>query len=177
MTTPTTRPGLLEAAELSKGLIDNLKAASLMANDPNQRRDIENTLLGVTDYLAAIRAAAAKLPETRGDKWTLIAPDGRTWTGLSPLNAIAAERNERMTATEQLENISAGIEAEHQAEVKRMVDRFLGWPLPKSVRPDDCVMDQNYSHSRCGTNLLTATEATQMIEYMLAAASKGAGDE
>jgi hypothetical protein len=47
-----------------------------------------------------------------------------------------------------------------------MVNRFLSWKLPRSVRPDDCVLDQNYP-SRIGTNLLTADEARQMLEHVL----------
>jgi hypothetical protein len=47
-----------------------------------------------------------------------------------------------------------------------MVTRFLNWPLPKSVCPDACVMNTEYPH-RVGTNLLTAIEARQMLEYIL----------
>lgn len=47
-----------------------------------------------------------------------------------------------------------------------MVNAFLAWPLPASVLPDGCVMDQEYPH-RVGTNLLTATEARQMFEHVL----------
>ena len=47
-----------------------------------------------------------------------------------------------------------------------MVDAFLGWPLPDSVCSDLCVTMQNYPN-RCGTNLLTAPEAQQMLEYVL----------
>lgn len=50
-----------------------------------------------------------------------------------------------------------------------MVNRFLSWKLPASVRPDSCVLDQGYPH-RIGTNLLTADETRQMLEHVLAAA-------
>jgi len=46
-----------------------------------------------------------------------------------------------------------------------MVNRFLNWLLPSSVRPDPCVMDQD--SRRIGTNLLTADEARQMLRYVL----------
>jgi hypothetical protein len=49
---------------------------------------------------------------------------------------------------------------------KALVDRFLAWQLPKSVCSDGCVTDQNYKFPRCGTNLLTADEARQMIEHL-----------
>jgi hypothetical protein len=47
-----------------------------------------------------------------------------------------------------------------------LVERFLSWPLPKSVRSDLCVTT-DYEFPRSGTNLLTAEEARQMIEYLL----------
>lgn len=49
----------------------------------------------------------------------------------------------------------------------KLVDRFLAWPLPKSVCSDVCVTNSNYPHQRVGTNLLTADEARQMIKYLL----------
>jgi hypothetical protein len=52
-------------------------------------------------------------------------------------------------------------------KIKAMVDAFLAWPLPASVRSDTCASMQNYPH-RSGTNLMTATEAHQMFEYVLA---------
>ena len=49
---------------------------------------------------------------------------------------------------------------------EEMVSRFLSWPLPQSVRADACATDPTYPH-RIGTNLLTADEARQMLEYVL----------
>lgn len=46
-----------------------------------------------------------------------------------------------------------------------MVDLFLNWPLPESVCADPCSTKQGTG--RQGTNLLTATEAKQMLEYVL----------
>jgi hypothetical protein len=51
--------------------------------------------------------------------------------------------------------------------IRLLVDRFLAWPLPKSVRSDPCVT-VDYPHQRSGTNLLTADEARQMFEYLFA---------
>lgn len=48
-----------------------------------------------------------------------------------------------------------------------LVVRFLMWPLPKSVRSDQCVT-MDYEFPRSGTNLLTADEAKQMVDYLLA---------
>lgn len=51
-------------------------------------------------------------------------------------------------------------------DIKEMVNLFLGWPLPKTVLPDQCVMNRDYQ-TRSGTNLLTAVEAKAMFEYCL----------
>ncbi len=50
--------------------------------------------------------------------------------------------------------------------IDELVDRFLAWKLPESVRADDCACIQGYPH-RTGTTLLTAIEARQMIEHLL----------
>jgi len=47
-----------------------------------------------------------------------------------------------------------------------MVDRFLTWPLPESVCADPCATKQGLG--RTGTNLLSAIEARQMLEHLLA---------
>lgn len=49
--------------------------------------------------------------------------------------------------------------------VQSLVDRFLAWPLPKSVRSDMCVT-MDYDFPRSGTNLLNADEAAQMIRHL-----------
>lgn len=54
---------------------------------------------------------------------------------------------------------------EWPAVLTRLADRFLTWPLPKSVRSDTCVTE-DCSYPRSGTNLLTADEARQMVEYI-----------
>lgn len=52
--------------------------------------------------------------------------------------------------------------------IDKLVDKFLAWELPKSVCSDGCVTTRDYPYSRTGTNLLTADEAKQMLEYLLA---------
>lgn len=57
-----------------------------------------------------------------------------------------------------------------------MVNRFLSWPLPDSVRPDGCLQSGHcagedrvkHGYPLVGTNLLTATEARLMLEHVLA---------
>lgn len=64
-----------------------------------------------------------------------------------------------------------------QRIVSRLVDKFLAWPLPESVCSDPCACTQGYPH-RTGTNLLSATEAEQMIRHLLGPAlSKDATTE
>jgi hypothetical protein len=48
-----------------------------------------------------------------------------------------------------------------------LVNRFLAWKLPQTVCADLCATDNKYPHSRSGTNLLTETEARQMLEHVL----------
>ncbi len=59
--------------------------------------------------------------------------------------------------------------------VKSMVNRFLGWRLPDDFSPDGGISFQKvgnagttyeYRYEPTGTNLLTATQATAMVEHM-----------
>lgn len=51
---------------------------------------------------------------------------------------------------------------------KLMIDRFLSWPLPESLCSDHCASMPGYPH-RTGTNLMTAEQAKEMLDYVLAA--------
>ncbi|MDE2104237.1 MAG: hypothetical protein KGL39_43775 [Patescibacteria group bacterium] len=78
----------------------------------------------------------------------------------------------RSAATTERTNSNVG----SKEFVSRLVDRFLQWPLPESVCADLCATKQQAG--RIGTNLLTATEAKEMIEYLLGPAlSKDATTE
>lgn len=63
----------------------------------------------------------------------------------------------------------------NDAQIKHMVDRFLGWRLPKPWHPDNGISYQrpNYAHAPAdhdwptGTNLFGADEAREMVQYML----------
>lgn len=52
----------------------------------------------------------------------------------------------------------------------RAVNRFLTWPLPDSVCPDACTINKRHKGMPVptGTNLLTATEARDMLKHVLA---------
>jgi hypothetical protein len=66
-------------------------------------------------------------------------------------------------ARRQERPVEAQVGREH---LPALVDAFLRWPLPDSVCSDPCATMQGYP-DRCGTNLLTAPEAQQMLEYVL----------
>ena len=62
------------------------------------------------------------------------------------------------------------------AQIKHMVDRFLGWHLPENFRPDGGInfrktfntgTPHEYKNAPTGTNLLDADQATAMVRYML----------
>jgi hypothetical protein len=56
------------------------------------------------------------------------------------------------------------VASEENMEVtKEMVTRFLSWPVPADVYPDGTPGQPG----RTGTNLLTAEQAQQMLEYVL----------
>jgi hypothetical protein len=57
---------------------------------------------------------------------------------------------------------------EQALSVDVLVDAFLSWELPQSVCSDPCVSMYEYPHERYGTSLLTAGEARQMFEHVLA---------
>jgi hypothetical protein len=52
------------------------------------------------------------------------------------------------------------------SNINHLVDRFLSWPLPKSVCADPCASNPDYP-DRSGTNLLNAEQAHQMLEHIL----------
>ncbi len=60
-----------------------------------------------------------------------------------------------------------------EEQIKYMVDRFLGWQLPKDFNPDAGIsyIRPNYHPSidatPSGTNLFDATQAEAMIRYMV----------
>lgn len=68
-----------------------------------------------------------------------------------------------------------------EAQIKHMVNRFLGWKLPKDFSPDAGISfapehSVEYMaslgkppcrHEPTGTNLLAATQADAMVRYML----------
>lgn len=65
---------------------------------------------------------------------------------------------------------------------EEMIDRFLTWPLPKTFAPDGGISFTKFYHGvdnglhpykPIGTNLFTADETRQMLEYVLAGKESG----
>jgi len=66
-----------------------------------------------------------------------------------------------------------------EAQIKHMVDRFLGWKLPETFNPDGGVsfkrQENRHHHPDAppfypmptGTNLLDATQADAMVRHMI----------
>jgi hypothetical protein len=58
-------------------------------------------------------------------------------------------------------------------QIKHMVDRFLGWQLPKNFAPDAGISFQRTSHHIAGdympvgTNLFDAQQAEAMVRHMV----------
>lgn len=74
-----------------------------------------------------------------------------------------------MKIAEHFYKLGSNAVTEHQ--IKQMVDRFLSWNLPEDFNPDGGI---NYTKSasslHCGpigTNLFTATQATEMVRHIL----------
>lgn len=63
-----------------------------------------------------------------------------------------------------------------EAQIRHMVDRFLGWKLPENFSPDGGVQfdpignagtAQEYRRQPFGTNLLDAAQAEAMIRHLV----------
>lgn len=129
-----------------------------------------------------VRAVAASiaLPMGESARWTIIGPDGWKLTADKPIELIVeANKHQReidpVEAERQHKNLVEAIaqeRAEHERDRAELVDRFLRWPLPRTVFTDagtgtvaSSQRPENWSAS--GTNLLTADEARAMLAFVL----------
>lgn len=86
--------------------------------------------------------------------------DGERYLGIIPESSLAVRG-------ESGKQLKGKVKMEVTNE---MVDRFLKWRLPEDFRPDGGVsfVQPNHPHSwPVGTNLLTATQAREMLEHVL----------
>lgn len=114
-TAPAQPPGdpaeqpVADFADAYQGARDDLliwKRRALEAEELN--RKFSESINGIAFMGEPVRTMrpAAHSPAALPDQWTLIAPDGRQWHGSSALNVCAKERNERISAEQQLENLA-----------------------------------------------------------------------
>lgn len=59
----------------------------------------------------------------------------------------------------------------NREQIKHMVDRFLGWKLPRDAFVPDCGISFDMKHPTryepSGTNLFDAQQATEMVQHMV----------
>ena len=76
---------------------------------------------------------------------------------------------------------AAAVDVPVEAQVKRMVERFLMWKLPENFNPDGGISFKKMfnehtphpmKHEPTGTNLFDYTQATEMVRYMVEAQGK-----
>lgn len=88
------------------------------------------------------------------------------------------ERDAKHVTTLEIERLRAQVEALTRPAVpdaKAMANRLMGWKLPKTFYPDGFISFDRAEAEACktwpiGTNLFTVDQATEMFEYVLAAA-------
>lgn len=58
-----------------------------------------------------------------------------------------------------------------EEQIKHMINRFLAWKLPEDFQPDAGIKydksKHHPNHPPVGTNLLTATQAEEMIRHLV----------
>lgn len=78
--------------------------------------------------------------------------------------------------------LSAPVSQDSDAQIKHMVERFLGWRLPEDFDPDDGIsfkktFNENtphpMKHEPTGTNLFNFDQAKQMVLHMIEGLPKG----
>lgn len=95
-------------------------------------------------------------------------PEGLSEMSIAPpITGTNPDYDDLADALDSLGIVAAGALGREE-RMRALVDRFLRWPLPESVYPDAGKFDPVNNRWRSGTNLLTAEEARQMLEYVLA---------
>lgn len=54
-----------------------------------------------------------------------------------------------------------------EAQIKHMVNRFLGWHLPENFNPDGGIRFERIARDATGTNLFDAAQAEAMVRHMV----------
>jgi hypothetical protein len=83
---------------------------------------------------------------------------------------------ERIDVMNDAERKARRERAMNSEQITHMVDRFLGWRLPDNFHPDGGISfvptgnagtPHEYTRNPVGTNLLDATQAEEMIRYLI----------
>ncbi len=92
---------------------------------------------------------------------------------------------EKLTAVETLLAAPQSVDPAYEAQIKYMVDRFLGWKLPESFNPDGGIsfkktFNDHTAHPMknepTGTNLFDAIQADAMVRYMTEGVPRSTND-
>jgi hypothetical protein len=151
MKTETINQGLLAACKAGLKCIAGLTPMTF----GNQKLDpiigkVADDADKIRDQLRSAVSNAEKWPNARLEPQTPETTNRKDWN---------------MNTENQDTKLNGGASVGSKEFVSRLVDRFLMWPLPDSVCADLCATRQG--PGRIGTNLLSATEAKEMIEYLL----------
>lgn len=159
-------------------LVDELTSGYGAASCINPLTDMRNAIIKIRGLLADATRRTAKqqaLILRYRNEYLEEHADGET-DCVTPLDESL------YGGTPELDILVAEARKQSVPDVSRMVDRFLGWKLPKDFGPDCGISfkrESDYDHpihgrtkyEPIGTNLLYAGQAREMIEYMLAAAA------
>ncbi len=186
----------LDGGKVSTRIDDLIEKAFMPADQATKLAVNEFILTAMAKPDSAVKQESGWLVENgkSGDalRYRTMSDEGIVWTA-NHMEALRFARRadaERFCAEDdEAERIAEHIwmgdvqtkpdSADQVPDVKFMVNRFLGWPLPKTFSPDcgisfDGRKNDEWNKSKqwpIGTNLLTADEAKEMFEYVLKSAA------
>ena len=117
--------------------------------------------------LASLRAEAGKILDAYD---IATGNEHAKYSLLERVDILGRSKNYFVRETDKGRAELARLREALDAKAAAMVEAFLAWPLPASVCSDACATMRDYPN-RTGTNLLTADEAKQMFEWVLAQAA------
>lgn len=100
-------------------------------------------------------------------------PTGATDMASYHTKRMASKRRRQEGNSALPDDVFGEAENMTEAQIKHMVDRFLGWKLPENFSPDAGISyaRPNYAPSvdatPSGTNLFDAQQADAMVRYMI----------
>jgi hypothetical protein len=154
-----------------KGLIAIMQVHTEIADEADEKEAHEKQLQAQVE---ALRSALERV--TRDFQ---LAVAGRP---VRDMSETLAEVNAAMQQAQEGAKMNEAPKSTPALDIDAMVNRFLGWPLPKTFMPDcgisfDGRRDDEWNKNKTwptGTNLFTADEAKAMVLHMLGQAQEGA---